>query len=231
MRLALVADLHGNWPATQAMDRELKRLCAEDIWFVGDAVGKGPDSALTCDWVMENCSRCIGGNWDYGIGGKHYPADQYYWDQLGPERMKWLRELPDEMNFWFSGIHFRMFHGRPVHELMKVTTEREVLEATFRYNGCYTGVIFADSHRPFVRTLTTGYILNTGSVGNSTGVPNAHALLLEGEPDGREKGPLLMTVLSVPYDTGEAVRRAEADPELPHKEAWIREITTGVYSR
>ena len=45
MRLALVADLHGNWPATQAMDRELKRLRAEDIWFVGDAVGTGPYSA------------------------------------------------------------------------------------------------------------------------------------------------------------------------------------------
>ena len=232
MKLAVLADLHGNWPAVQAMDEELSRQRPDAVWFLGDAVGKGPDSAATCDWARSRCQVCIGGNWDYGIGEKHYPADTYYWDQLGPERLAWLRSLPRETDLWMSGVHFRLFHGRPVTPLLRVSDEKSVLEKEFTANGkTYGGVIFADSHRPFLRTLASGYILNTGSVGNSMGVPMAHALLLQGEMDRREPGALQMSFLSVPYDTAEAVRRAEAEPDLPHRDAWIREITTGIYSR
>ena len=95
----------------------------------------------------------------------------------------------------------------------------------------FGGVIFADSHRPFIRTLKEGYIVNTGSVGNSIGVPKAHALILEGEKDSAAPAPLMMSILSVPYDTQAAVAAARADDALPFRDAYIREITTGVYSR
>ena len=107
MRVALVGDLHGNWPATQAISREISRMHVDEIWFLGDAVGKGPSSAQTCDWVMQNCTLCVGGNWDFGIGGREYAADQYYWDQLGEERMAWLRSLPREAEATIGGIRFR----------------------------------------------------------------------------------------------------------------------------
>ena len=68
MRLALVADLHGNLPALEAADRQLRALSPDEIWFLGDAVGKGPGNAAACDWVRENCARAVGGNWEYGIG-------------------------------------------------------------------------------------------------------------------------------------------------------------------
>ena len=84
MRLALVADLHGNLPALEAADRQLRALSPDEIWFLGDAVGKGPGNAAACDWVRENCARAVGGNWDYGIGRKQFSADGYFWDQLGP---------------------------------------------------------------------------------------------------------------------------------------------------
>lgn len=232
MRIALVADLHGNLPATLAMDKALRQLNVDEIWFLGDAVGKGPSNAETCDWVRANCTLCVGGNWDYGIGGKEYAADQYFWDQLGPERMEWLNTLPRETEALVSGIRFRLFHGRPVTELMVVQDDKEKLGAAFQTEkGVYGGVIFADSHRPFFRTLREGYIVNTGSVGNSIGVPKAHALILEGEKDSAEPGPLMMSILSVPYDTQAAVDIAMADDALPHRSSYITEITTGVYSR
>jgi len=232
MRLILLADLHGNLPATEAMAREIAQLGADEIWFLGDAVGKGPTNAETCDWVRDNCTVCVGGNWDYGIGGREYAADQYYWDQLGEERMTWLRSLPREAELTMSGTRFRLFHGRPVTPLMSVTTPREQAEAPFRTEkGDFGGVIFADSHRPFVRTLSTGYFLNTGSVGNSLGVNRAHALLLEGEKDGKTPSTLRMTVISVPYDVDRAVQMALASPDMPNRENYITEITTGVYSR
>ena len=51
MKILFLADLHGNMPATLAMEKEIKNLGVDKIWFLGDAVGKGPESDKTCDWV------------------------------------------------------------------------------------------------------------------------------------------------------------------------------------
>lgn len=230
MKLLFIGDLHGNLPATLAMEKQIDRIRPDKIWFLGDAVGKGPSSAATCDWVRAHCDHFIGGNWDYGVGGKEYVADQYYWDQLGEERMVWLNGLPREAEVTVSGVRFRLFHGRPVTPLLQADSDSEQLKATFTSEkGVFGGVIFADSHRPFLRTLSTGYMLNTGSVGNSMGVPKAHGLLIEG---GEAAGdPLLMTILSVPYDNEAAVTLAMQDPNLPYQAEYIHEIRTGVYSR
>ena len=232
MKIACIGDLHGNYIATKALEAELRRIGVDEIWFLGDAVGKGPQNALTCDWVRENCTLCVGGNWDYGIGGKEFPEDGYFWDQLGPERMEWLRTLPQEKDCWISGVHFRLFHGRPVTPLISVQTDKAIFGEAFRANGeIYTGIIFADSHRPFVRTLNDGYALNTGSVGNSMGVSKAHALIIEGELNCLEDAVLTMTILSVPYDNEAAAEIARQDEQLPHRESFIKEVLTGIYSR
>lgn len=230
MKILFLGDLHGNLPATQAMAQYIDKLQPDDVWFLGDAVGKGPSNAETCDWVRANCNHFVGGNWDYGIGGKEYEADHYFWNQLGEERLAWLNSLPREGEVTISGIRFRLFHGRPVTELLQADTDSETLKATFTSEkGTFGGVIFADSHRPFVRTLSTGYIMNTGSVGNSLGVPRAHALLIEGGDCPGD--PLLMTVVSVAYENEAAADLARRDPDLPYQQEYLREITTGVYSR
>ena len=231
MKIAMIGDLHGNYIATQALEKALQKVQPDEIWFLGDAVGKGPHNVETCDWVRSHCSRFVGGNWDYGIGGKEFAEDGYFWAQLGEERLAWLNSLPREMDAHISGVHFRLFHGRPVTPLMSAQTDKEVLGAAFHADGVdYTGIIFADSHRPFVRTLAEGYAVNTGSVGNSLGVNRAHALIVEGEP-GDIPAPLMMTILAVPYDNEAAAEAARRDPHLPHKEAFINEVLTGVYSR
>ena len=126
-KIAMLGDLHGNLTATLAMEKALKDYHVDEIWFLGDAVGKGPQSRETCDWVRANCTRFVGGNWDYGIGGKRFAADNYFWDQLGEERMNWLNTLPLDMDEWISGTHFRFFHGRPVTDLMLVQHDKSVL--------------------------------------------------------------------------------------------------------
>lgn len=231
-RIALLGDLHGNLVATKAMEEALNALQVDEIWFLGDAVGKGPQSRETCDWVRAHCARFIRGNWDQGIGMRKYPEDGYFWEQLGEERLNWLANLPLVDDVWVSGTHFRLFHGRPVTPLMGGEADSAQLSRAFEGEGqVYTGIIYADCHRPFLRTLHAGYALNTGSVGNSTGVPKAHALLLEGEIGSQTPAPLLMTTLSVPYDNEAAAAIACADEALPHREAFVRELLTGVYSR
>ena len=76
-KIAMLGDLHGNLTATLAMEKALKDYHVDEIWFLGDAVGKGPQSRETCDWVRANCTRFVGGNWDYGIGGKRFASEEF----------------------------------------------------------------------------------------------------------------------------------------------------------
>ena len=65
-KILFLADLHGNMPATLALEKEIEKIKPDDIWFLGDAVGKGPESDKTLDWVRKNCNHFIAGNWDLG---------------------------------------------------------------------------------------------------------------------------------------------------------------------
>ena len=232
MKIVLLADLHGNMTATEAMERELDQIKPDDIWFLGDAVGKGPESDKTCDWVRNHCRHWIAGNWDRGL--RMYPEyNEFYNRQVGPERREWLDSLPLEDELEISGFRFRLVHGRFLDPLYLSFDPDEKLREGFRFHDGRpdaTGLICADSHRPFIRPLVGGYALNTGSVGNNLSVARAHALLLEGEA-GTEPAPLRITTLSVPYDNHKAAERAELYPDLPNKEAYQREVLTGEYSR
>lgn len=233
-KIIILADLHGNMTAASAMENEINAVSPDEIWFLGDAVGKGPQSAETCDWVRKNCSCCIGGNWDYWLSDNDntYKDNDFFRRQLGEERLKWLGGLPREFDALISGVRFRLFHGRPAASLVNGWDSDEILADFFIDGGkTYGGIICADSHRPFIRSTHSGYAVNTGSIGNSLGVPKAHALLLEGEAGCPEPAPLRMTVLSVPYDNKAAAEIARQTEGLPAKKSYINEILTGVYSR
>jgi len=224
MTLALIADLHGNWPATQAVAEDLKRRRVDTVYCLGDCVGKGPQSYKTLDWARENCQVILGGNWDYGIGRKHFPADDFYWDQLGPERMAFLLSLPRQHEFTFGGMKFRLIHGRPVMERLLFPQEESELFAP--YLEGVDAFCYADSHRPALRTLNGGFVLNCGSVGNSLGVPRAHYLLLTEHPGGVD-----FTTVSLAYDNALAAEIARNTPDLPNWDAFVQEVTTGIYAR
>ena len=230
MKIVLLGDLHGNMVATRAMERELDRIKPDDMYFLGDAIGKGPESDRTCDWVREHCRHWIAGNWDRGLS-RDRAKFPFYEEQIGRERFDWLDSLPLEDELTISGIRFRLVHGRFLDPLYISFDPDEKLRSGFRFHDGRPeagGLICADSHRPFIRPLEGGFAINTGSVGNNLSVPRAHALLLEGE-DG--PGTLRMTILSVPYDNRKAAEVANLYPDLPLKEAYQREVLTGIYSR
>lgn len=133
MRIALIADLHGNRPATLALDRDLDRMQPDRVLCLGDIVGKGPSNDFTFDWAMSHCEIVLGGNWDFGVGKKQFSPDQYYWDQLGPSRLERLSRLPLEYELVFSGRRIRLFHGRPLMErLISVQSDVSLIEPFFR---------------------------------------------------------------------------------------------------
>ena len=230
MKIVLLGDLHGNMIATKAMEQEIEKIAPDDVWFLGDAVGKGPESDQTCDWVKSHCHHWIAGNWDRGLSA-YREKNPFYAQQIGKERFDWLDSLPLEDELTIGGVRFRLVHGRHLDPLYMSDDPDDKLLSGFRFHDGRPdadGLICADCHKPFVRSLKGGYALNTGSVGNSLGVPRAHALLLEGED---RPSSLRITILSVPYDNQKAADTADLYPDLPLKEAYQREVLTGVYSR
>jgi len=61
MRILLLADIHGNWPALAAIN-EPHDLCL----CLGDLVDYALDPAPCIDWVRRNARHAIRGNHDHG---------------------------------------------------------------------------------------------------------------------------------------------------------------------
>lgn len=231
MKIALVADLHGNLPATRAVEQDIRRRGVDAIWCLGDLVGKGPSSAETFDWAVANCNVILRGNWDEGVGLRQFaPNDEYYYAQLGPERMERLLQFPLEHHAWLSGRHVRLIHGRPVMQtLQPAWDEDEKLDWLFAPD--FNTVIYGDIHHAGLRPLHGNRILaSIGSVGNSIRIPLAQYALLTCE-EGRDIAPFELQYIYLPYDVEQAVRDALASPGLPQRDAYIQEVRTGVYGR
>ena len=233
MQIALIADLHGNWPATQALERDLAHRGVDKLYCLGDIVGKGPSSDRTFDWAVANCDLILGGNWDYGVGYRQYAPDAYYWEQLGEKRLETLRNLPLEKTLSLSGRHIRLFHGRPIMKtLILAQQDTASIEPLFTdCNGFRCDVVgYADAHRQAMRTLNPGLFFNCGSVGNALGTPVCCYAILEGAT--RDPAAALeIRLVTLPYDRAQAIADAQAATRVPLIDTFIREVRTGQYSR
>ena len=233
IEIALVGDLHGNLPAVEALDRDLRARGIEKIWCLGDMVGKGPSSADTMDWAVSRCEVLLMGNWDEGIGRKLFPKDEFYYNQLGPARMKKLLELPLEHHALISGRKVRLLHGRPIlNKAYQVHGEAEALLGAFDPDFDVVG--YADVHRQGMRILNfKGILFNTGSVGNGLGLPMVQYAIMRGEVDSAAPAPFDVSMVTLPYDRERAIRDAEEAGRrgLVNADLFCREIETGVYAR
>lgn len=236
-KILFISDIHGNIPAVKAMEQEIAGIKPDKIIFLGDAVGKGPESDKAVDWVRDYCDLVIKGNWDsdvyHTMKTGEYPWNRFYVNQLGQERLEWLNSLASEAEIQISGLWFRLLHGRPLDHIYMDYDNWDVLKDGFNAKTSsrkYDGFICADCHSPFVRTNGLGYVLNSGSIGNTIGVPRATGLLIEGELDSSDKAPIHFDILSVPYDNQAASDIADKYPELPGLASYKQEVMTGVYS-
>src|SRR5881397_1986767 len=101
MRILLVADIHANWPALQAIN-EPHDLCL----CLGDLVDYGVEPAPCIAWVRQHARYCVRGNHDHGAaqnvsvaGGSGYKSltgvtRQVRRSRIADEDSRFLGRLP-----------------------------------------------------------------------------------------------------------------------------------------
>jgi predicted phosphodiesterase len=127
MRVAVLGDIHGNLYGLQAVLADLRSQSPDALVVSGDLIYKLPWGAEVVDLLRDLPCRCILGNAelyvvlsDTELWPDHWQeplmTDLVQWERerLGPERLRWLAELPEYVTFSASRLEdLLIVHGVP----------------------------------------------------------------------------------------------------------------------
>ena len=95
MRIAILADIHSNLEALEAVCGEMDRLGVDSVYFAGDVVGYGPDPNLCTRWVLNNADAVVAGNHDFAAVGM---MDSDTFNNNARDAIQWnARQLEDDL--------------------------------------------------------------------------------------------------------------------------------------
>ena len=94
--VAVIADIHGNVAALNAVLKDLKHQQYDSLVIAGDLVKNGPRPIESCDTVQNLDMPTIYGNSDLFVFDEQYASKDLDWvrEQLGADRLDYLRNLP-----------------------------------------------------------------------------------------------------------------------------------------
>ncbi|HEX4804665.1 MAG TPA: metallophosphoesterase family protein [Conexibacter sp.] len=102
MRVAVVADVHANRQAFEAVLDAVEAAGAEELWCLGDLVGYGAEPDACVELARRHAAVCLAGNHDLAACGA-LPLEQFVrgaelsigWtaETMDPERLAWLATL------------------------------------------------------------------------------------------------------------------------------------------
>lgn len=239
-KIAIISDIHGNVPALEAVLEDIRNRGVEKIFCLGDIIGKGPGSCKTLDICREVCDVILQGNWDDYISKHDKPGTVgWYRKQLGEKRLKYLRSLPYVIDFYLSGKLVRLFHAHPGDVFTRIFPHSSKEERLSMFNVPELPGVnlqakeadiagYGDIHSAFMQYINDKLLFNTGSVGNPLDVTMASYVILEGKYGSKINDHFAIQFFRVQYQIDQAIEQARA-VELPNREAFIRELKTGIY--
>ncbi len=188
MRVAVLADIHGNLPALDAVLCDVDAAGADAIVLNGD-IADGPMPARTLDrleelgeraiWVRGNTDRSLAAAFDGTFQPSGLPANPsvgyFTWcaARIGQVHRDRLASLPLTVTLDIDGLGPVAFcHGtaRDENEFILADSPLEPYRAAFAGLAEQT-VVLGHTHMPFDRLADTRRFLNPGSVG----LPYGHA--------------------------------------------------------
>ena len=185
-RVVVLSDVHGNAVALEAVRKALRKEKPDFVAVAGDHALNGPDPAGTIDLLqaMEGDGTVIvAGNtdiavadFDYaaafpwftdGVPDVHRAAAEWAHDELGEERLAWLRRLPAERRLQAEdGTMVLITHASPGSQTAgfdQTLDPNVVIERVARTDARV--IACGHTHLPEVRDLGWKVIVNDGSAG------------------------------------------------------------------
>lgn len=188
-RYAVISDVHSNMEALEAVLRDIKRRGLDEVIFLGDAVGYGPDPNECMGLLKEKCRILLGGNHDAAASGL---IGLDFFNEYAKAAIVWTREVLTDEGIGFlkalpavKGIkkhNMLLAHSTPKEpeawHYLHTLWDAEINFHYFEQRICFIG----HSHVPFIiERLPSGemvtyrdraelgeserYIINAGSVG------------------------------------------------------------------
>ncbi|AXS41159.1 metallophosphoesterase family protein [Breoghania sp. L-A4] len=245
MKLAVVADIHGNVLALEAVLADLKREAPDAVVNLGDCVSGPLWPEQTAAILRETNWPTVRGNHDRVVAAGTIPpsnrTDSFTIERLSAESRSWLQDLPPVIR-WTQDM--LLCHGTPDDDLtylcetisgdgMQLAEEAAIEERL----GTERAPIVCCGHTHIARLITLSAtdqtILNPGSIGlpgYSDGTPSAHKAEA-GSPHARyatmerRRDGWRIDLKTVQYDWDKAAAEASRNG----RPDWARPLRTGFY--
>ena len=185
-RIAVLSDVHGNAAALDAVKREVRAARPDHVLVCGDHVFNGPHPCETVDGLRafeDEGAIVIQGNTDIAVADFDYAAAfpwfpegppssfvaaaEWAHDELGDERLEWLRRLPAERRVRVEDDTLVLAcHASPGSQTAGFDADLDasaVLERMMRTDARI--VACGHTHLPDVRDFGWRMIVNDGSAG------------------------------------------------------------------
>lgn len=226
MRVAVLADVHGNLHALRAVLDDAWAEKAERLLCAGDLAGYGPFPNEVISLVREHDIKCAIGDYDDAVAfGRPRPqahwlppkiADlTFLWTRvhLNTHTKNWLRQLLPQVRLEVGPCRLMITHGSPrdLCEGLGMDTSEDILrEITYQTKANL--VVSGHTHMPSYRVVNAVTFVNAGSVGQPRdGDPRAAYALLNIDP---VTGKTQVLIKRVEYDI-DATTRALTQQGLP----------------
>ncbi|HLV33738.1 MAG TPA: metallophosphoesterase family protein [Spirillospora sp.] len=196
-RLAILADIHGNLPALEAVIADMAHFQPDHVIVAGDLINVGPFSAQVMQRVSELGWTAIRGNHEYYLLEYNTPRAPesrrdwvtlpFLYEQLAGRWYNLIAAMPDELTLYYpDGPPIRVLHGlpgNPWEALHRLSTDDAVCAAL---DGVAEAtVISGHYHLSFEKRVNGWHVLNPGSLGvPMDGLQDAGYLLLDSTGSG-----------------------------------------------
>ncbi len=217
VRLAVLADAHGNLPALQAALADIAHRHVDIIYHLGDAVGIGPFPEEVLALLARHGVCCLLGNHDAWLAYGLPPREMWPFGEAEWRHQQWVREhvsprwravvatWPPSLSLDFEGVRLYLCHYAQIPSGALADVPKQLTPAALdaRFPVKADLVLFGHDHRRCDLVGARRY-LNPGSLGCHQ-VATARYLCLE-----LRAGSFAATFHAVPYDPLPVLTELEA---------------------